>query len=161
MDRVVLKSSRWHFLLLMLLSLAFVLAGVLMVWRDNLLAGWCAIVFFGACSIVGVWQFIDGRPRLVIDAKGIFDRTLGVGTIAWSDIESAYVMTVAGNDFICLELREPGRFFPRLSAVRQALSSANQALGATDFTLNLTGLQAGTGEVFELIIKRLEISRRG
>jgi hypothetical protein len=159
MDRVILKSSRWHILLLLMLSLAFVVAGAFIVWRENALAGWTAIVFFGACAIVGIWQFIDGRPRLVIDQKGIWDRSLGIGTIAWADIDGAYVMSVAGNDFICLELREPERFVPRLSPVRRALSSANRALGATDFTLNLTGLEAETGEVFELILKRLAMSR--
>jgi len=123
------------------------------------LAGWAGIICFGACALIFGCQMFDARPRLIIDEYGILDRTLGVGIIPWSDIDGAYVKSISGNNFICLIVRDPGTYAQRLSPLRRAMSSVNQALGFTDISINLSGVNASTDEVFELVMKRAEAAK--
>lgn len=120
--------------------------------------GWLAILFFGCGIAVSVWQIADSRPRLIIDEDGVLDRTLGIGRIAWSDIEAAYVRSISGNDFICLELKNPEEYAQKLSKVKRAMAAANRDLGFTDFNLNLSGVDASTDEVFELVMKYCQVT---
>lgn len=159
MEKLVIKSSRWKYFLLLFASLGFVVAGAAMVISGEWF-GWVAIAFFGAGVPLFVWQIADSRPRLVIDERGVTDRTLGVGRIAWRDVEAAYVVSISGTDFICLELSDPGKYLGRLSKVRRAMAAANRKMGFTDFSLNLSGVDARTDEVFELVMKFCEASRR-
>jgi hypothetical protein len=84
-----------------------------------------------------------------------------VGRIEWADVEGAYVISISGNDFICLELKNPEKYRQKLSQVRRWMTTANRNLGFTDFSINLSNVAAGTEEVFELILKLTALSRRG
>lgn len=157
MEKLVIKNSRWRYVLLLVGCIGFVAAGIWMVIAGNSF-GWLAILFFGSGIPVSIWQIADTRPRLVIDEHGVLDRTLGVGRIAWSDIEAAYVRSISGNDFICLELKNAEEYARKLSKVKRAMAAANRNLGFTDFNLNLSGVDASTAEVFELVIKYCQIA---
>lgn len=158
MEKLIIRNSRWKHVLLLIASVGFVVAGVAMLVKGNWF-GWVAIIFFGSGIPLFVWQIMDARPRLVIDEHGVLDRTLGVGRIDWLDIEVAQVMSIAGNDFIALELRDPEKYWGRLSSVKRAMASANRRLGFSDFNLNLSGVEARTDEVFELVMKFCERAR--
>jgi hypothetical protein len=159
MEKLVIKSSRWKYFLYLFAALGFVVTGAVMIASGERF-GWAAVVFFGAGIPVFVWQIVDSRPRLVIDERGVTDRTLGVGRIEWRDVEAAYVISISGTDFICLELSAPEKYLGRLSKVRRAMATANRKMGFTDFSLNLSGVDARTDEVFELVMKFCETSRR-
>jgi len=152
MEKLIIKNSRWKYVLLLIACIGFVVAGIWMV-IDGEWFGWLSILFFGFAIPIFIWQIVDARPRLIINAHGVLDRTLGVGTIAWSDIEAAYVRSISGNDFICLELKNPEKYSRKLSKVKRAMAKANRTLGFTDFNLNLSGVDARTDEVFELVMK--------
>ncbi|HWS55447.1 MAG TPA: STM3941 family protein [Pyrinomonadaceae bacterium] len=158
MEKLTIKSSRWKHVLLLIASVGFVVAGVAMLAKGNWF-GWVAIIFFGSGIPIFIWQIMDARPRLVIDERGVADRTLGVGRIDWGDIVAARVMSISGNDFISLELRDPEKYLSRLSNVKRAMASANRKLGFSDFNLNLSGVDAKTEEVFELLMKFCELNR--
>jgi hypothetical protein len=158
-EKVEIKNSRWKYWTFLFISLGFVAAGIGMVF-DGEIYGWTGILLFGGCALVFIRQLIDSRTRLIIDQNGIFDRTMGVGIIHWEEIENAYVMSISGNDFICLELTNPEKYTRKLSKVKQALASANHSLGVTDLSLNLSGVDASTEDVFEVVIKYCELSRQ-
>lgn len=65
--------------------------------------------------------------------------------------------SISGNDFICLELKNPEKYSQKLSKVKRAMAAANRNLGFTDFNLNLSGVDARTDEVFELIMKYCQL----
>ncbi|HWT00297.1 MAG TPA: STM3941 family protein [Pyrinomonadaceae bacterium] len=157
MEKLIINNSRWKYVLLLIGSIGFVVGGIWMLMRGEPF-GWAAIVFFGSGVPISVWQIADSRPRLVIDEQGVLDRTLGVGRIAWGDIEAAYVRSISGNDFICLELKNPAQYSHKLSKVKRAMAAANRRLGFTDFNLNLSGVDARTGEVFELVMKYCQLA---
>ncbi len=152
MGKLIIKNSRWKCVPLLVGCVGFVATGIWIVVRGGAF-GWVPILFFGSGIPVCVWQIADSRPRLVIDERGVVDRTPGVGRIAWGDIEAAYVRSISGNDFICLELKNPEKYSQKPSKVKRALAAANRGLGFTDFSLNLSGVDARTEEVFELVMK--------
>src|SRR5215210_1288333 len=157
MEKLIIKNSRWRYVLLLIGCIGFVAAGIWMVFAGKPF-GWLAILFFGSGIPISIWQLADSRPRLVIDEHGVLDRTLGVGRIAWSDIEAAYVRSISGNDFICLELKNSEQYAQKLSKVKRAMVAANRSLGFTDFNLNLSGVNARTEEVFELLMKYCQVT---
>jgi hypothetical protein len=157
MKKLIIKNSRWKYVPLLIGSFGFVAAGIWMVIQGEAF-GWIALAFFGSGVPIFIWQIVDSRPRLIIDERGVSDRTLGIGRIRWSDIEAAYVRSIAGNDFICLELKNPEKYKQKLSKVKRAMASANRGLGFTDFNLNLSGVDASTDEVFELLMKYCRVA---
>lgn len=156
MQKLGINTSRTKTLFLLIAAMGFVATGIWLVVHGNMF-GWVAIMFFGSGIPIFIWQIVDSRPRLMIDDEGVTDRTLGVGRILWSDIQGAYVMSISGNDFICLDLKEPEKYWQKLSKVKRAMASANRKLGATEFNLNLSGVTASTEEIFELIMKHCEL----
>ena len=157
MEKLIIKNSPWKYVPLLIGCLGFVATGIWIVAHGKPF-GWVPIIFFGCGIPVAVWQIADARPRLIIDERGVVDRTLGVGRIAWSDIEAAYVRSINRNDFICLELKDPEKYSHKLSKVKRAMAAANRGLGFTDFSLNLSGVDVSTEEVFELIVKYSQVA---
>ncbi|MBD9370683.1 STM3941 family protein [Xanthomonas sp. XNM01] len=139
MQMQVIRSSRVRYALLLLLSLPFVAIGALLLKRDPAsLVGWANVLFFGASALVFAWQVVDPQPRLVFSDQGVLDRTLGVGLIPWAEIDGAYLASMNGNRFLCLELRDPERWVGKLGRVQRALVAGNVALGFTPISLNLS-----------------------
>lgn len=159
---LVLRNSRWRYGVFLLGSLVFVAAGVFSVFAEGRVGawiGWSSILFFGGCSLVFVQQIIDTRTRLELNERGIFDRTLGVGLIPWSDVESAYVLTIHQQSFVCLQLRNEDEWVDRLGATQRRLMGANRALGFQAFNINLSGLGAHPQEVLEIVLKMSALPR--
>ena len=117
------------------------------------IVGWANIVFFGGAALLFARELVDPRPRLVIDDRGIFDRTLWVGVIDWHDITDAYVRSAHGHAFICLSLRDPMKYTMRLSPLVHRLVSSNHTLGFAELSLNLAGIDLDAEKLRELIVR--------
>lgn len=153
--------ARGRNILLLLVACAFVAAGVFLLIQGDPDARWIAIaciLFFGACAAVFVRMIVDARPRLVFDDVGVFDRTLGVGRIPWDEILAADWVSLNGNHFICLLLRDEAHWLAKLSPLQRRLAWANRGLGFGSINLNLSGLAVDPAVVFSLV--QAEIARR-
>lgn len=163
MTPVVFGPSRHRLVLLLLGSFAFVFAGGVVVLTSHdfaqAITGWASIVFFGACGAVFVAQFLDRRPRIVINDHGVFDRSLKVGVIAWTEILGADVREAANSRFIALRLRDPAKLVARLGPVHRRLAETNTALGFEPLNLNLSAVDADAHALAELIAKEAERRR--
>ena len=160
MECITIANSRFKALALTVCSLGFVAGGLFILSKadvDDTWIGWTAVTFFGACALVGIWMLLDARPRLVIDDSGIYDRTIGIGKIPWSEIEGAYIRSIQGNDFICLKLRNQDAYLDKLSSVKRSMVKANEALGFTPISLNLSGVAADSDQILELVLKYSEL----
>jgi len=158
MERVVIAASSKRWLVLLLGASCFVVVGVLLVVSARgPLVGWLNIVFFGGCGIVFALQAFDRRPRIVIDDRGIFDRTLRVGTIDWADIRRVSLKRSQGQAFICLDLADPPKYTQRLSPLLRRIVQLNRKLGFTDLSLNLVGTTVSPERVEELLTKELAL----
>jgi hypothetical protein len=103
---------------------------------------------------------MDSRPRLVIDESGIYDRTLGVGRIPWPEITGARIQSIRGNDFVCLAVRDPKIWLHQLAPLQKLLVRGNRALGFSELNINLSGVEASTAQVYELILKFSQAARQ-
>ncbi len=158
MDEIIFQSSPWKNIGYFLLSLGFVIIGNFMLLSgEPPLIAWSCILFFGLGIPIFGRELFDRRPRIILSHEGIFDRTLGVGVIRWEDVEGAFSQSINGSDFICLHLRNPERYVGKLSPAKQKLAAANASMGFTPLSLNLSGVQANTHQVLELILARVAL----
>lgn len=160
METLSFEANRSKYALYFLGALAFTVGGVWMISEGHWFWGWFNALFFGLCTATFVWQMRGGGPRLVIDDSGLYDRTLGVGTIAWSDIEDAYVARTNNLPFLCLVLRDPSVYTRKLNPVKRALSRTNGAFGFTALALNLHGLRGVDPEEIEALVRSEASARR-
>jgi hypothetical protein len=154
-EDLIYYNSRRRYALLTLGSVAFVVMGIWIIMKTgNWALGLVTILFFGTGIAVGVWQLLDTRPRLQITDAGILDRTLGVGLIPWADITGAYINSVNREYFICLNLRDEQAYLSRLSPLKRKLAGANEALGFTPISVNLSGVDLNPEQLLEYILKQ-------
>lgn len=122
--------------------------------------GWMSILFFGAGVPLFVKQLLDARPRVILDESGVFDRTLGVGTIPWDEITGAYVKAIHGNAFVCLEMHRPDHWLQSAFAAQRALVAANVKLGFQPLNINLSGTAVDPVLVLDIVLKKSAESSR-
>jgi hypothetical protein len=161
---VEIETSRRKYIIGLLAALGFLMVGVVM-----LVAGrpeypglaWLIVVIFGLGALNFAAYIFASRPRILINDEGVLDGTLGVGVIPWSDIADAHVKQIAGNNFICLELRDEQKWLSRLNSLRRAMTSANKAPGFTALNVNLSGLDVDATEVHEVIMRMIDANSPG
>lgn len=156
-DRWVVANARGRYAWLLLLSSAFVALGAAIVLHtpglEAYLIGGASIVFFGAGAVLFALQLIDRRPRLILDDEGLYDRTLGVGTIPWRDIAGARLLSMRGHTFVCLQLRNPEVWLDKLAPRQRRLVALNQRLGFAALNVNLSGVAADPLAVLQRVLK--------
>lgn len=156
---IVIGSPRRHWAVTSLVAAALAALGIaLIVAVRAVTVGWIALVVGGAGALFGAWQFYDARPRLIIDDRGILDRTFGIGLIPWSDIADVHLKSIQGRPQLCLDLRETKKYTSRLPQMMQRVVALNRQLGLTDLTVNLTGLTTDPRAVESSIRARLQAS---
>lgn len=156
MQPIIIAQSRSRWALYLVGSALFTTIGVLVVrTRNGMLIGWADIIFFGCATLLCARNLLDTRPRIVLDDNGVLDRTLKVGVIAWSDITDAYARSMHGQNFICLNLRDPEKYTSRLSPAMRRMVSLNAKLGFTDLSLNFAGTNANVSQLEALIQSRI------
>lgn len=163
MAPLVFRAARRKLLVLLLGSLAFVASGVFILVTGRgvgpTLTGLAGIAFFGMCAVVAIVQLFDARPRLVIDERGVLDRTLKVGIIAWADILDAEAMRVSNQPFIARKLRDPAKHVERLGPMHQRFTTSNRALGYGPLNINLSAIETGVETLAALIVREAELRR--
>ena len=159
MEDIVVRSSRANWTIRLLGCLVFVIGGMLMLGEVDAprIVAWSSIIFFGGCALVAVREMVDRRPRIVVDDRGILDRTLRVGVIEWRDI----VHLQLWGDFVCLELRDPAKYTSRLSPLFRRLAALNRAIDFPELSLNLIGTRVDRGRFTELLQKELAVRCAG
>ncbi|WP_141211409.1 STM3941 family protein [Rhodoferax sp. TH121] len=163
MTPITIHASRFKYAVFLLIAIFGFFVGLMMVTDTtsrNVWNGWGCLIFCGACVSSFARQLFDSRPRLVLNDEGVFDRTLGVGVIPWSEITGATLRSVNRNYFVCLELRNPEQWTARMSLLKRAMASANKVLGFGALNLNLSALAVDPMEVYAHVLERAVASRR-
>jgi hypothetical protein len=159
MQEIVIKTSVWKAILILFISAAFVAGGIFTILRSNDLflniIGIIGIVFFGVGFFVLLYHVSDRRPRIIIDEKGITDRTLGIGRIDWEDIESVDLASVSSTKFVVLYLKDTGKYLKRLSNTSRKITKINKMLGFGALNLNLSLIDMKPQSFFNLIESRI------
>jgi hypothetical protein len=114
--------------------------------------GWIAMALFGLAGVAILAILFDPRPRLVFDDEGVFDRSLRVGKIPWTDIRDAYIGTIHSTTFICLEVYDEAKYLDRFSKPARMAAAANRTLGFSPLCLNLAGLKVKAEDVLRIVL---------
>ncbi len=172
----VARVSRGKTLLLVLGALAFVAAGIWFVgsaetiaassrralFQDPaivLLFGWIAILFFGACGLIGVRQLFRSEPVMEIDDRGILWRRRSDQPIPWDAIVRIEPCAMYNQKFLCLWLDDPARY-PAKSTLRK-LSGLNKGMGFGDVALSMQGTDRSFDQLLEVVGAHLDNQRVG
>ena len=94
-----------------------------------------------------LWRLLNPPRRVVVDERGILDRSLRVGWIRWDDIEGAYQPTSV-DETLSLRLHSSHRVARRLRRTRRVARGD----GAVDVHVNLSGTDLSPVEILQLIM---------
>ncbi len=114
-------------------------------------AGWVGFLFFTALLLTAVIRLFDKRPQYWINHEGVHCLRSPLGLIAWSDIETAAIVEMRWQQFLCLYLNNPERILSRLSPVQRWLKRMNQDLGFGSLSFALGSLEASPAEIHAYI----------
>jgi len=154
MKEYSLYKSRSKAVKLILLSSLFVITGIFLLGQPNTsrLMAWLCILFFGTGIGLGLFQFLDRRPQIIINELGIFDRTLHQDFINWEIIHDAYLVRIQKETFICLVVDE--QFEPSKSKGRfgQKLASLSKAIGFQELNINVGNIDVDAKRLMAFIL---------
>lgn len=132
-ERIAIPFSRMKCLLVLAVALVFVVGCAYFATHSEghsrhspmfirIVCG-VGIPFFGAIAIMSLLRLADFRPGLVVDRRGIDDRSsfASVGRVDWADIHSLRTTRARWNNGLVVELREPERFARRGNVVQRLL----------------------------------------
>jgi hypothetical protein len=145
-------------------SAAFVATGIFM-WSSASTAveRWVAIscvLLFGIAAIVLTRRMFEAQPRITLDDTGLFDRTLGVGTIPWCEITDARITTIWNVQMVSLVVRDPRMWTRKYGPIQQVLAKFNRSLGFSELNLATTDLNVKAHDLLALIQKRIKTDTR-
>ncbi len=150
MKEIKLYKSRWKAAKLILGSAIFVMIGIFLVDEKTVL-GLSCMIFFGLCLVVGLFQFFDRRPQIIINEIGIFDRTTLKEFINWEIIYDAYLIKISGQKFICLTIDEKFRPSNSKSKIYKQFVILNEELGAQEINLSVSPVAINSLKLLEFI----------
>jgi len=115
-------------------------AGYSLMALNNSNLGFALAAAAVASAVVGM-AAAKSSPRLVIDDTGVLDSRLGVGKIAWSDIEDVQIEAKYGNRFLCFRVRNPDIYIARIKGPKKAKALFHQQLGFKRFNVDVEDLE--------------------
>lgn len=146
--RVEVPASRLRLTGLLVLALLFVLGcGALLASAvtdpdTSVLvgvAGAFGFVFFGAALMLFVVRLIKRGPVVVLDAEGLHDHAAwaAAGTVPWSNIAAARVITIGRQSQIAISVQDPQAVVDKTSGLRRLMLAANARMTTP---VNIPGL---------------------
>ncbi len=169
MEEFRASYSRWRLVLLFLLSVDFVVLGLLMVgvigepsdpaeWsgrRGSIppelvpYASWFCVIFFAFGAAVILKRFFDDGVQVAIGATGIHWSNWSDATIPWDEIVRVSVYIQNRQKSIVLHLLNPEAFPGR--GIHAWLASANRMITGGDIAISLIGTDRSFEEAMAAI----------
>lgn len=123
-----LKPSPWRLLMLLALSAAFALVGLVVIER-HLLAGLLITAFFGVGALIALVALLPGSSYLELSAQGMTLRTLYRSWhLDWSEVSGFFVCRVAGRTMVCWDRSDGGADARGVRALSRSLAGARAGL---------------------------------
>lgn len=157
-------QKRGKMLQIALFGLLFIMAGVYLMSIGfgpgsdrSILGGIIGILslLLGLAGLLfGLKQSLNPKPALVLDEKGLYDRTSasGAGFVAWNSISRIEPYTLMNQSFIGIDLYEPAQVLERQGMIARGLMKANR--GFVSFPVNLA--MQGFGRAAEDILIEID-----
>lgn len=181
--RVEIATSRSKTVVLVALGLVFVALGVWVILSAPEVAtriprigrfqppgpgfvrviGGVTIAVFGFFAAFSARRLSSPVPGLVLDARGLTDRTsiAPAGFVPWADVADLKTGELAGQPFLYVLLRDPAAFLKSVSPVKRTLMAQNAKLGPSPVALTAAALDMDFGEMEALVRAYWEAHARG
>jgi hypothetical protein len=116
MERVLLRTARKKSGQLLVAGAA-IAAGVM--WLTGLASVSVAVEVLGFAVIapVLVWQWLDRRPRLILDDQGLSGHRLSEHVVPWTQVRGVELRPVGGLDHVWVEFAVAGQPTPACRAI--------------------------------------------
>lgn len=172
--QVVIPLSKMKLFLLLLLSIAFIVTGVLFILYPDVIAssrrdpmyisviGYVCVVFFGLCFVAIGSRMFSKKQGLVIDKHGMTDNSSAssAGLIAWSDIESIRVLKIYNQKMILLKVSNPMDYINRqTSRFKRKGMEMNYKMYGSPLIIATNSLKISHKELLERLTACLNESR--
>lgn len=120
---------------------------------------WLCVSFFGLSMVVGLHSLLNRRPKLILDEHGIYDQRGRGHFVPWEAIREIYLVSLASQLFLSLELDEshPDVLAPSARAVK-----VNSFFGMGPCTINIGELRVNPDKLCTtaLILARIPPGER-
>jgi hypothetical protein len=93
----------------------------------------------------------DHRPRLVIDAEGLWYRDWNMGKVAWTQVATAHLGGSRLMRFVVLRLRDPEGFVAALSQAERTSIRSNRLMRLPDLRIPDGALETSLDELVATI----------
>lgn len=154
--QLVVRRSRTHGFVYSLASIGMAAGTVLLSIFEQIHWFW-AVVALGLFGIGGIFLFyatLRNRPLLTIDSTGIQWQGKAV---PWELVRGYSVVSMNGNDCLCLNLRDPGFLRSQQSFPGRILSAINQSAGFGHAHVPLSGTDVDRQQIVAIIDEMLRL----
>jgi hypothetical protein len=111
-------------------------------------AGYAGTVFFGACTVLGLWRaFTTDGPVVTIAPDGIRDSRVAAELILWSAVNDIKIWESNGQRVMVLVVDPAVEAGLSLTRIARWTRGANRALGADGLCVTAQGLKMGFDEL--------------
>jgi hypothetical protein len=129
---LILKPKNSKTILLVLVSLIFIIGGLLIIKEEASLKGWLITFFFGLCVLVFLIQLIPGSSQLKLTDQGFIITSLFQSTFTkWSDIKSFKTGYISQNKTVMFDYVDSHKNHSTGKKIAKQLSGSQGALPIT------------------------------
>ncbi|PQJ15956.1 STM3941 family protein [Aureicoccus marinus] len=159
MDKVEIGRSRSKTFLLILGAIAFVAAGLGMIYASDTdmfekVIGGISILFFGAAIPIGIKKLIKNEIAIELNAKKLIiePKSSKRLSLAWDKIQGFDVIKISGTKIIIILVNEPEEWIEKeTNSVKRNLMQFNLNNYGSPFNITSTGLAVSHYSLLDLL----------
>jgi hypothetical protein len=117
-----------------------------------------SILFFGLVAITIFRKFLDQKPGLIINRKGIIDNSSGLsaGTILWKDIQEITILQVRNQKFLIVIVLNPQEYIDKMSnSIKRNVMKINYKSYGSPISISANPLQTDFDKLYKLISEKM------
>ncbi|NMM47667.1 STM3941 family protein [Marinigracilibium pacificum] len=172
-NKIEIQLSKTKIILLLIGSLAFVIAGVFFILNPEMFSrsifgnqlivriiGISAILFFGLCLIFISRKLFDNRIGFIIDDKGITDNSnaFDIGLIEWEDIVRIETLQIASTKLIMIDTIKPEKYIDRAkNGMMKKVMQSNYKMYGSPISISTNALKIKHNELEAILLKEFAI----
>lgn len=153
--QVVVNGSRGKLIFALIACVVFAVAGIAMIFADQLGWGLAALVFFGLLGVPAIGYQVMNPSRVVVDRQGVsLTHAKRAFTAVWPGIYSIGLWQQRGASMVQLfvDPRMEDAYRQSLTGIMRQAQKANQALAGGDPVIFLpANLEAGAEELSQFL----------
>lgn len=165
METIRIYHSPWRMLLLVLTSLAFAVASILMTIHSPkgfyIVVGWISVVFFGLGGLYMLYgtlkERLTGKPFLTITDEAVIMDGMKQAVIRFADVESFNIVKMGKQEFVSIHYKPnvERQKQDESNALDRSIRNLNRQLVNAPESISTTGTGMKAQELCDLLNERL------